>query len=62
MTRDQLIEMAKRVLKSEDRAQEWLSRQHPLLNMHAPQDLLSSHFGRDRVEHLLVRIEAGFAV
>lgn len=62
MTRDQVIEMATRVLTSEDRTREWLSRPHPLLDMHAPQDLLDSHFGRGQVEQLLLRSEAGFAI
>ena len=62
MTRDEVIELAERVLKSEDRALEWLARPHPLLRMHAPQDLLDSHFGRAQVEQLLLRTQASFVV
>ncbi|SDG83479.1 MbcA/ParS/Xre antitoxin family protein [Sulfitobacter delicatus] len=62
MTRDEVIELAERVLKDQDRAREWLARPHPLLKMHPPQDLLDSHFGRDQVEQLLVSAEASFVV
>lgn len=62
MTRDQVIELTERVLTTTDRAEEWLSRPHPLLNMQTPQALLDTQHGRDRVEQILMGAESGFAV
>lgn len=62
MNRDEILALAERVLKSEDRAQEWLARPSPFLDMRPAAELLDSQTGRDQVEQLLLQAEGGFAV
>ena len=62
MERHEVLALAEQVLKNKARAEDWLAKPSPFLDMQPPIQMLDTQAGRDRVEQLLLSAEAGFAV